>query len=114
MIKLILQGILYGTAAQILTFLQLQGNIKYEWFAKYPILTLASSIPTSFLFIKSVEYFVAAYHGEIWPSRLIGFGIGIIIFYLMSHFLFNEPVSFKTFVCLFLAILIIVVQIFWV
>jgi hypothetical protein len=114
MIKLIIQGLLYGTVAQIITFLQLQGNIKYGWFAKYPILTLASSIPISFLFIKSVECFVAAYRGEIWPSRLIGFGIGIIVFYLMSYFLFNEPVTFKTLVCLFLAILIIGVQIFWV
>jgi multidrug transporter EmrE-like cation transporter len=113
MIKLILQGVLYGTIAQIITFLQLQGNIKYGWFAKYPILTLASSIPISFLFIKSVECFVAAYHGEIWPSRLIGFGIGIIVFYLMSYFIFNEPVTIKTLLCLLLATLIITVQIFW-
>lgn len=113
MIKLIIQGVLYGTTAQIITFLQLQGNIKYGWFAKYPILTLASSIPISYLFIKSVECFVAAYHGEIWPSRLIGFGIGVVVFYLMSFFIFNEPVTLKTFVCLFLAILIITTQIFW-
>ena len=113
MIKLILEGALYGTIAQVITFLQLQGNIKYGWFAKYPIPTLLLAVPISFFFIKSVECFVLAYNGEIWPSRLIGFGIGIIIFYLMSYFIFNEPVTIKTFLCLFLATLIITVQIFW-
>lgn len=113
MIRLILEGCIYGTLAQIITFLQLQGNIKYGWFAKYPILILASAIPISWMFIKSVECFVEAYNGEIWPSRLIGFGIGIIVFSLMSYFLFKEPFTAKTVVCLFLAVLIILVQVFW-
>jgi multidrug transporter EmrE-like cation transporter len=56
---------------------------------------------------------VEAYNGEIWPSRLIGFGIGIIVFSLMSYFLFKEPFTAKTVVCLFLAVLIILVQVFW-
>jgi hypothetical protein len=113
MLKLILQGCIYGTLAQVITFLQLQGNVKYGWFAKYPILILATSIPISWMFIRSVECFVEAYGGEIWPSRLIGFGIGIIVFSLMSYFLFKEPFTVKTVVCLFLAILIILVQVFW-
>lgn len=113
MYKLLLEGAMYGTLAQIITFLQLQGNIKWGWYAKYPVLVLLASVPISILFIKSVEKFVAAFNGEIWPSRLIGFGIGIIVFYLMSYLLFNEPVTTKTFVCLILATAIIGVQVFW-
>ncbi len=113
MYKLILEGALYGTLAQIITFLQLQGNIKWNWYARFPVLVLLASIPISILFIKSVEKFVAAFDGEIWPSRLIGFGIGIIVFYIMSYTLFNEPVTTKTFVCLLLACAIIGVQVFW-
>ena len=40
-----LKGTLYGLVAQIITFLQLQGNIKWGLLAKYPILTLLASIP---------------------------------------------------------------------
>jgi hypothetical protein len=109
----IFYGVLYGVIAQILTFLQLQGNIKYGWFQKYPIIMLASAIPISYLFIKSVEYFVAAYNGEIWPSRLIGFGIGVIIFTLMSKMLFGEPFTTKTAVCLALGTAIVLIQILW-
>jgi hypothetical protein len=109
----LLLGFVYGFIAQVLTFLQLQGNIKYNWYQRFPILVLATAIPISWLFIKSVESFVLAFNGEIWPSRLIGFAIGIIVFGIMSHFLFKEPVTIKTFVCLMLACCILGVQIFW-
>jgi multidrug transporter EmrE-like cation transporter len=109
----LLLGIVYGFLAQVITFLQLQGNIKWNWYQRFPVLVLATAIPISWLFIKSVESFVIAFDGEIWPSRLIGFAIGIIVFASMSYFLFKEPVTTKTFVCLMLACCILAVQIFW-
>lgn len=108
-----LKGTLYGLVAQIITFLQLQGNIKWGLLSRYPVLTLLSSIPMAYLFMKSVEHFVAAYNGQIWPSRLIGFAIGIIVFTIMSLVMFKEPISVKTFVCLVLSCCILAVQIFW-
>ena len=106
-------GVLYGIIGQILTFLQLQGNIKYGWFKEHPILMLLASIPISFSFIKSVEYLVKAYDGELWPSRLIGFGIGAIVFTILSWWLFKEPFGLKTAVCMLLATSILLIQIFW-
>ena len=108
-----LKGATYGLFAQIITFLQLQGNIKWGLLAKYPIITLLTSIPMGWMFMKSVEHFVTAYNGQIWPSRLIGFGIGIIIFVLLSMILFKEPLTLKTLTCLLLAASILLVQIFW-
>lgn len=109
----LLLGFIYGFIAQILTFLQLQGNIKWNWYQRYPYLILGVAIPISWLFIKSVESFVGYFDGEIWPSRLIGFAIGIIVFALMSYFMFKEPITMKTFICLLLAMGILSVQIFW-
>jgi multidrug transporter EmrE-like cation transporter len=109
----LLLGMLYGLIAQILTFLQLQGNIKYHWFEKYPIILLSTAVPISYLFIKSVEYMVTYYDGQIWPSRLIGFAIGIIVFALMSYFIFKEPINLKTVICLILGGAILGVQILW-
>jgi multidrug transporter EmrE-like cation transporter len=108
-----LKGAFYGLVAQIITFLQLQGNVKWGLLTKYPIVTLLASVPMGWMFMKSVEHFVTAYNGEIWPSRLIGFAIGIIVFATMSVLMFKEPVSMKTFVCLILACCILGVQIFW-
>lgn len=112
MSKLVL-GIIYGVVAQVITFLQLQGNIKWNLYSKYPILTLILSVPISWCFIKSVESLVSAFGGELWPSRLIGFAIGVIVFGLMSYILFKEPITIKTLVCLVLGCCILGVQIFW-
>lgn len=109
----LLIGFVYGLLAQILTFLQLQGGTKYGWFIKYPVITVLASIPMGWLFLKSVENLVGYFNGEIWPSRLIGFGIGIVVFGLMSYYMFKEPISLKTAICLILAIMILAIQILW-
>lgn len=109
----LLIGVLYGIVGQIISFLQLQGSVKWNWFEKYPILVLLSALPSTYFYIKSVESLVLYANGELWPSRLIGFGIGIIIFTLLSSILFSEMITLKTFICLLLAISIILVQIFW-
>ena len=93
--------------------MQLQGAMKYGWYQKYFWLVLISSIPLSWLYIKSVEHIILAFSGQIWPSRLIGFGLGIIVFSIMSHYLFKEPFTPKTIVCICLGLLIIGIQILW-
>jgi len=105
-------GVFYGTIAQIGTFLQLQGNIKYGWYQKYPVLLLLFAIPLSWLYIKSVEFFVLAFNGKIWPSRFIGFSLGVIVFAMMSRYLFGEPITTKVVVSIILAICIVLVQIY--
>lgn len=109
----LLIGLLYTLIAQIATFIQLQGNVKYNFYEKHPIILLLTGIPISLLYIKSVQYLVTAYGGEIWPSRLIGFGVGIVVFSTLSYFLFNESFSLKTIVCLILGMSIILIQVFW-
>jgi hypothetical protein len=108
----IIFGIIFGIIAQVGTFLQLQGNIKYGWFDKYPIIILLSSIPIGYFYIKSVQHFVIGFSGELWPSRLIGFVVGIFVFSIMSITLFKEPITLKTVICLFLAIIILLIQLF--
>lgn len=109
----LIYGIIYGIIGQIMSFLQMQGNVKYGWYEKYPIILLLSAIPSTWLYVKSVDNFVKAFDGQLWPSRLIGFGIGIIVFVTMSIILFKEPITIKTLVCLILACTILCIQIFW-
>jgi hypothetical protein len=107
----LVKGILFGFIAQVITFLQLQGQFQYKWVKdNLIVITLITSPIISFLFIYSVQGFVAWAGGEIWPSRLIGFAIGIIVFTLGSTFLFGEHLSLKTIICLMLAIGILTVQ----
>ena len=107
------KGILYGLIGQALTFLQFQGGIKWGWTKSHPWLLMLGGIPISFFFMQSVYHLVNAFGGELWPSRLIGFGIGIIVFAIMSYFAFNEPITAKTAICISLALVIIAIQILW-
>ena len=108
----LLLGMLVGVLAQTLTFLQLQGSHKYGWYEKYFWVILLASVPLGFLYIKSVQFFIAGFGGQIWPSRLVGFGVGVIIFTLMSHFLFKEPLDLKNGICLMLGFTIVLIQLF--
>lgn len=109
----ILWGILWGIAAQITTYLQLQGQMKFEWLKQHMWIGVLMGIPISFMFMQSVKHFVLAFDGQIWPSRLLGFGIGVIVFTIMSELLFKEPFTLKTGICLTLGLCIILVQLFW-
>ena len=109
----IVLGILFGILAQILIFLQLQGQLKYEFLKQNTWFAVLMGLPISYMFMQSVKNFVLAFNGQIWPSRLIGFGIGVIVFTIMSYIMFKEPLTLKTGVCLLLGLGIILIQIFW-
>jgi hypothetical protein len=106
-------GILYGILGQVGSFVQLQAALKYGWYPKYTVPLLLMAVPLSWFYVKSVEYFINAFDGEIFPSRLIGFSLGIIVFTLFSVFLFKEPFTLKTIICLLLGFSIVAIQILW-
>ena len=114
-------GILYGVLGQIGSFVQLQAALKYGWYPKYQWPLLLVAIPLSWFYVKSVQYFIAAFDGEIWPSRLLGFSIGIIMFTilsaimftLLSAIMFREPFTLKTIICLLLGFSIVAIQVLW-
>ena len=109
----LLVGIVFGFLAQIGTFFQLQGPLKYEWIKNHYWIMVMMGIPISMLFMYSVKNMIIAYNGQMWPSRLIGFSVGTIVFVIMSWGLFKEPFTVKTSLCLSLALVILLIQIFW-
>lgn len=106
-------GLILGILAQILTFIQLQGQFKFEWAKDNPIYMALLGFPLSLLYLASVKYMVAHFEGQLWPSRLLGFAIGAVVFTIMSWAWFREPLSIKTLICLGLALAIMGVQLFW-
>ena len=109
----LLVGIVFGFLAQVSTFFQLQGPLKYEWIKNHYWMTVMMGIPISMLFMYSVKNMIIAYNGQMWPSRLIGFSIGAVVFTWLSWLIFKEPLTLKTIVCLILAVGILIIQLFW-
>jgi len=106
-------GLLYNIFAQILTFVQLQGQFKYTWMKDNPLLLAAFGFPLSLIYITSVKHMVTHFDGNMWPSRLLGFATGAVVFTVMSWMWFKEPLSIKTLTCLALALAIMGIQLFW-
>lgn len=109
----IVYGMLIGALAQALVFFQLQGQFKIDWIKQHPFIMALIGIPVSYMFIHSSRLLVNAFDGQLWPSRLIGFGVGIAVYIIMSRLWFNEPITLKTFTCLLLSTAIILIQLFW-
>ena len=99
--------------AQTLTYLQLQCQFFWTWAKEHPIIISLFGAPISLLFIYFTKYCASAFDGQVWPGRLIGFSMGAIVFAILSYYIMNEPFTLKTSICLFLALLILIVQIFF-
>jgi hypothetical protein len=109
----LIYGIIFFTLAHIGAFFQLNGQFKWEWMAKNEWVIAACGFIISFFYIWGTKYTVAGMDDLLWPSRFIGFGVGIIIYaILVSHF-FGEGFTTKTLVSIIISICLIAIQAFW-
>jgi hypothetical protein len=106
-------GVGYGLLGQIISFLSLQGSYRIPFFKNNMWVSVLLGIPCTILFILSTHNFIDYFKGQIWPSRVIGFTVGVISFTIMGWIMFRETISLKTAVMLCLCALIMGLQIFW-
>ena len=110
----LLLGVLAFTMAHILTFFQLNGQfLKMDWFRNNEFWVAAAGIIISFFYIWGTKYTVEGMDGLLWPTRFIGFGIGMVIYAIGVSYFFNEGITTKTFVSLIVSVLLILIQIMW-
>lgn len=98
--------------SQVLAYIQLQGQFFSDWIKSHPWGTSLMGVPISFMLIEFTRRTFVHFDGQTWPGRLIGFAAGVIVFATLSYFIFNEPISSKTLVCILLAAVIVLIQVF--
>jgi hypothetical protein len=104
-------AIIAQTIGGVIAFFQLQGWVIWDkpwlksmWWMYFTSLFIA---PLFFYSTKwSYEHF-----GAFWNMRLAGFGIGTLIFGILTWLLIGEIPTLKTVICLLLAVAIILIQI---
>jgi hypothetical protein len=110
----LLIGVLLYTVGQTMIWIQTNGQFVWPWFKRNPFLiSLMGGTLISYMFIHATNYLAAHFDGQLWPGRFIGQALGIITFSTLTFLFLGEGVNTKTAVCLFLAICIILIQIFW-
>ena len=101
------------TISQIIVYLQLQGQFFSNWIKTHPWTVSLLGIPISMILIEYTKRSAMYFQGEVWPGRLIGYAVGIIIFSALSYAIFNEPLTNKTIICLVLSSIIVAIQVFF-
>ena len=109
----LIYGILLFFGAHIITWFQLNGQFKWDWFVKNEWLMVLVGIPISFLYIWATKYSVNGFGGLLWPTRFIGFGVGMVIYAVFVSYFFNEALTPKTIISLVLALILICIQVLW-
>ena len=106
-----MMAVIANFIASILAFFQLQAH--YVWpdkpFLKSMWWVYLTSIAIAPLFFYSTKWSFEHF-GALWNMRLAGFGISTFTFGVMAWLLLTEIPTLKTFVCLLLAIAIILIQ----
>ena len=110
--KFVLISIGLMVVAQTLSFLQIQSQFFWEWAKNNPFYLSLIGVPLSYILITAVKFCALGFNGQIWPSRLIGFAIGAIVFTVLASTILKEPINTKTLICLLLSSAILGVQIF--
>lgn len=112
--KLLLAGLGLFFLGQVLAWYQTNGQFISEWIKEHPILVAAiGGIPVGYSYILATTLTVQAFNGEVWPSRLLGFSMGIMAFTILTLMHLNEGLSLKTIITLCLATSIVLLQILW-
>jgi hypothetical protein len=112
-ITFLIYGALLFLGAHIITFFQLNGQFKWEWFKEHELIMALIGFPISYLYILATKYTVEGMGGLLWPTRFIGFGIGMVIYTMFVSYFFNEGINAKTSISLLLAIVLICIQVLW-
>ena len=110
--NILISLLLYGLG-QVLIWYQTNSQFFNEWAKERPFLMACMGIPISYILIYASRYVVAGFDGLLWPGRLIGFAVGMVSMAILTYLHMNEAVTLKTGITLFLAILIVFIQVFW-
>ena len=112
-VEKLLMGMMWFAIGHLFVFFQLNGQFKWEWFREHEWVMALIGVPISFLYIWGTKYTVQGLDGLLWPTRFIGFGIGMVVYTILVSYYFNEGFSPKTTVSLLLAIVLICIQVLW-
>ncbi len=107
-------GILFFVLGNVIAWFQFNSQFVWKWWQDKPVLiNTLLAIPMGLCFWYAIKNIVESTE-QLWSSKLIGFGVSNVVFAIFTYLFMNESVfTQKTMTCLFLAGMIIYIQIFW-
>lgn len=97
----------------VIVWFQTNSQLVWKGVQGYSWVMALAGVPLSLLFIKATYW---GYHGfgeKLWPIRIAGFAIGMMVFSIMTALLMHELPDLKTVFSLVLCFAVILIQIFF-
>ena len=113
MSKALFYTILIFTVTQIAVWYPTNGQVISECFKNNAFILSLFGVPISFGYIYATKYAFEAFDGVLWPGRLLGFALGMIIFAILTNSYLGEGITPKVVVSLVLALMLVLIQVFW-
>lgn len=105
-------GCLFILIGQSITYFQNNGQFIWSNWRNHTIsYAFLLSVPATLMFVLGSKYLYNSMQ-SFWSIKIIGFSIGILTYYVFTHFCTNEVITTKNLLCLGLAFIIILIQIF--
>ena len=111
--KLLTLGFIYFIVSATAIWFQTHAQFFNDWSKDNALLVAIPGFIISYWSIKATENIAEAYDGAVWPASLIGFGVGIILFSILTWLILGEKIEIKSAVCVLLAFCILIIQLFW-
>lgn len=113
-----MRALLIGSAlfilGQSMIWFQTNGQFVWPWFKRNPaLISIVFGSIISYILIYATRFTVEYFDGLLWPSRFIGFATGIVSFSVLTYLFLGEGITVKTGISLALAIMLILIQLFW-
>lgn len=108
---LILISLAIFFVAQMIAWVQINGQFVWPWMKDYKFLISLSGVPISYLLMVATDYAYEGMNGKIWPGRLMAFAVGILVFTVLTNVLLGEGIDTKVCVSLILASMLLLIQI---
>jgi len=99
---------------QTMTWFQVFGQIKWpSLMGSNMWIPIVTSVPITIVFMYGTKYAREGFDGEAWPIRILTFSAGMVVFAIFTSIILNQPFNMKAGVSLSIALLLILIQIFW-
>ena len=105
----LIYAMILSVLGHVTAFFHMNAQFRWEW-AKSQWFILLVGIPISYLFYYSTR-FSYEYFGYVWNIRMIGFGLGNLVFGLLTWVILSEVPSPRIILSLLLALTIILINV---
>ena len=109
--KYIFLTIILFLIVNIIIWFQLNSQLVWAWAKSNKSMWLMSllGVPISLLLWLSTKWGYVGF-GNLWAVRFMGFAASMITFPIMTYFLLGEPMTFKVWITMGLAVIIMMIQ----